>query len=117
MVLLHGDYGYHNVLQRGSGGYCLIDWELAGFGDPRLDVGNLLFWTHLHFLNIARACTRCFLEGYEAVRPLGNTPDTIHAAVICQIWRIIGLVRENFSEAVKTEWNRRLSWALNHTFI
>lgn len=31
--------------------------------------------------------------------------------------RIIGLVRENFSEAVKTEWNRRLSWALNHTFI
>lgn len=115
-VLLHGDYGYHNVLVRDNGTCCLVDWELAGVGHPGVDIGNVLFWTHLHFPEIAQSCTQQFLKGYGAEEK-GYSPDVLHAFVILQLWRIIGLVRHDFPETVKQEWSRRLAWALDHSFL
>jgi len=94
----------------------LIDWELAGMGDPRLDVANVLFWTHLHFPDMAKACTRAFLDAYSEERNAGFAPDELKAAVIVQVWRIIGLVDESFPEHVLKEWNRRLAWVLDRDF-
>ncbi len=115
-VLLHGDYGYHNLLIRDNGACCLLDWELAGFGHPGMDIGNVLFWTHLHFPEIAGSCIREFRKGYGAGE--GNdSADLLHAFVILQLWRMIALVRPDFKESVKKEWNRRLAWALDHSFL
>lgn len=115
-VLLHGDYGYHNVFKQESGSQRIIDWELAGYGDPRTDIGNVLFWTHLHFSDIAEVCVNHFIEAYLTINKLECSPEIMHSFVIIQIWRIIQLVNDDFPEHVKREWNRRLEWALNHKF-
>lgn len=116
-VLLHGDYGYHNVIMQESGTYRIIDWELAGYGDPRIDIGNVLFWTHLHFSEIAGVCVNNFIEAYLTINELECSPDIMHSFVIIQIWRILDLVNHDFPEHVKSEWSRRLEWALNYKFI
>ena len=95
-VLVHGDFGYHNVIFDLSGQSRVIDWEMAG-GDPRIDLANVLFWTQSHL--IGRSVIDC------------RSPDIIHSFVIFQFWRIIGLVKEDFPDHVKTEWNRCLAWA------
>lgn len=116
-LLLHGDFGYHNVIRDVKGNSKLIDWEFAGYGDPRVDVANVLFWTHLHFPNIAHVCVRAFINAYIERRKEDFTSDILHAHIILQIWRIIEIVKDDFPEPVKKEWNRRLDWALNHVFI
>lgn len=116
-VLLHGDYGYHNVIMQKSGTYRIIDWELAGYGDPRIDIGNVLFWTHLHFSEIAEVCVNNFIEAYLTTNELECSPDIMHSFVIIQIWRILELVNHDFPEHAKSEWSRRLEWALNYKFI
>lgn len=115
-VLLHGDFGYHNVIRDMSGKDWLIDWELAGLGDPRVDVANVLFWTHLHFPDMATDCGKAFMDAYKERRDEDFTPEIMHAFVVRQVWRIIGLVQDHFPEPVKREWNRRLIWALEHRF-
>ncbi|GIP31683.1 hypothetical protein J2TS4_08930 [Paenibacillus sp. J2TS4] len=116
-VLLHGDFGYHNVIRDSSGSNRLIDWELASIGDPRVDVANVLFWTHLHFPDIALDCGRVFVDGYKARRRAGCSLEELHTFVIYQIWRIIDMVKDEFPNQVKLEWNRRLLWAFDHVFI
>jgi len=116
-VLVHGDFGYHNVIRDLNGRDILIDWELAGTGDPRLDIGSLLFWTHLHFPNEAFDFCHAFMDGYQSIENLECTQEIIHPFVILQIWRIIDMVTEDFPDHVKKEWNRRLSWALDKVFI
>lgn len=116
-VLLHGDFGYHNIIAGAGGRLTLIDWELAGVGDPRLDIANVLFWTHLHFPDIARKCVHEFLDAYAGERKIDFSPMALHAFVIVQVWRIIELVNEHFPTHVIKEWNRRLSWALDHDFV
>jgi aminoglycoside phosphotransferase (APT) family kinase protein len=115
-VLLHGDYGYHNVLIRDNATCCLVGWELAAIGHPSIDIGNLLFWTHLHFPEIARGCVQHFLDGY-GIGENEYSPEAVRAFVILQVWRLLGLVRHDFPEAVKKEWNRRLAWTLEHSFL
>ena len=115
-VLLHGDFGYHNIIV-GPTGLTLIDWEVAGIGDPRIDISNVLFWTHLHFPDIAQKCVNEFLIAYAIERNMDFSPGVLKAFVIVQIWRIIELVNENFPTNVIKEWNRRLSWSLDHDFV
>jgi hypothetical protein len=48
-AVVHGDFHYGQLLL-GAAGATLIDWDEAGAGDPRLDVGNLL--AHLHLVEL-----------------------------------------------------------------
>jgi len=116
-VLLHGDFGYHNAIRNSSGADKIIDWELAGLGDPRIDIANVLFWMHLHFPDAAPACSKFFIDAYTDQRAIDCSPELMHGYVIFQVWRIIELVTDHFPENVKKEWNRRLSWALEHNFV
>lgn len=116
-VLLHGDFGYHNIIAAPTGRMTLIDWELAGIGDPRIDISNVLFWTHLHFPEVAQKCVDEFLITYDCERNMGFSPRELNAFVIIQVWRTIELINENFPENVIKEWNRRLSWLLDHDFV
>jgi len=116
-VLLHGDFGYHNIITGPTGRMTLIDWELAGIGDPRIDISNVLFWTHLHFPDIALRCVSEFLTAYASEKNIDLSSSELKAFIIIQIWRIIGLVNESFPNNVIKEWNRRLSWTLEHEFI
>jgi aminoglycoside phosphotransferase (APT) family kinase protein len=72
-ALVHGDFHYHQLLI-GPGGATLIDWDEAGAGDPRLDVGNFL--AHLHLAELdgrlaqapASGLRHAFLDAYVADR-------------------------------------------------
>lgn len=116
-VLLHGDFGYHNIVTGPTGRITLIDWELAGIGDPRIDISTVLFWTHWHFPEIAQKCVNEFLIAYSSERNIDFSLRVLKAFIIIQVWRIIELVNENFPTNVIKEWNRRLSWALDHDFV
>lgn len=43
-ALLHGDFGSANVLTDGRAVTGVLDWELAGYGDPLHDVAEILQW-------------------------------------------------------------------------
>jgi len=116
-VLIHGDFGYHNVIRDVNGRDVLIDWELASIGDPRVDIANLLFWTHLHFPEEANDYCGAFMDEYLRIKQCECTQEIMYSFVIFQVWRIIEMVTEEFPDQVKKEWNRRLSWALNKNFI
>ncbi len=44
--LLHGDYGFNNVLSDGSDITGVIDWEGSAYGDFLFDVAWLSFWSY-----------------------------------------------------------------------
>jgi len=70
LTMTHGDFHYHQVLVDGET-ISLVDFDEAGSGDPRVDVGN--FIAHLRLLGVrdpetAAAWTRveaAFVEGYR----------------------------------------------------
>lgn len=41
-VLVHGDFGAHNILWRQGGPAALIDWDHACVGDPAIDIAPLI---------------------------------------------------------------------------
>jgi len=41
-VLLHGDYGLHNILVENDRVSCILDWESSNIGDPAEDIAWLL---------------------------------------------------------------------------
>jgi aminoglycoside phosphotransferase (APT) family kinase protein len=41
-VIVHGDYGFHNLLVDSTRVTAVLDWELAAIGDPLADVANFL---------------------------------------------------------------------------
>ncbi|MFF3656075.1 phosphotransferase family protein [Streptomyces olivochromogenes] len=55
-VLIHGDFRLGNVLCRGERPCAVVDWEIWGLGDPRIDLGwFLLFADHRNFPRLGRA--------------------------------------------------------------
>jgi hygromycin-B 4-O-kinase len=42
--LIHGNYGFGNVLAADGQITAVLDWQEAGYGDPLLDVAQLDFW-------------------------------------------------------------------------
>ena len=72
-ALCHGDYTPKNILVHAGGGFTLVDYETAHFGEPAMDLG--LFYAHLtlkmiqnpkriaDFLKLLRA----FWQGYAQV--------------------------------------------------
>ena len=55
-TLIHGDFRLGNVLCQGDRPAAVVDWEIWGHGDPRIDLGwFLLFADHRNFPQLGRA--------------------------------------------------------------
>ncbi|WP_460062262.1 phosphotransferase family protein [Streptomyces sp. YKOK-I1] len=55
-TLTHGDFRLGNVLCRGERPTAVVDWEIWGYGDPRIDLAwFLLFADHRNFPRLGRA--------------------------------------------------------------
>lgn len=98
-AMCHGDYTPKNLLAH-EGGFTLVDYETAHFGDPAMDLG--LFLAHLLLKAVRRPeqqkqffeLTRAFWRGYEAaVRfqplPVLQARGIEHLAV-CLLARVDG---------------------------
>ncbi|WP_406431318.1 phosphotransferase family protein [Streptomyces sp. NBC_00631] len=56
LTLTHGDFRLGNVLCRGERPAAVVDWEIWGYGDPRIDLAwFLLFTDHRNFPRLGRA--------------------------------------------------------------
>lgn len=60
-ALIHGDYWPGNTLWRGDRLIGVVDWEVAGVGDPLADLAYT--WVELHYMNMPDAA-RTFLAAY-----------------------------------------------------
>lgn len=107
--LIHGDAGLHNVLWS-AGGLVLLDWELAGWGDPRLDLA-WAGWT-LRFRGVSPAGWEALLAGYgpEHATALGLDRETLQALALGQA---AGLLARAAGQPAWDEWLRRLRWTLD----
>jgi aminoglycoside phosphotransferase (APT) family kinase protein len=68
-ALIHGDYGFHNVLYASDGPprlVAVLDWETATVGDPLIDLGYLLsLWLEGHEPDRWFACALPYdISGY-----------------------------------------------------
>ncbi len=102
--LVHGDAGLHNVLW-GARGLTLLDWELAGLGDPRLDLAWVA-WT-MRFRGLPPALWEALLAGYGPARAaeLGLADEVFRALALGQIALL--LARAAGQPAAWEEWLRR----------
>ncbi|PDV96627.1 phosphotransferase family protein [Candidatus Chloroploca asiatica] len=107
--LIHGDAGLHNLLW-GARGLSLLDWEWAGWGDPRLDLA-WVDWT-IRFRQLPPVLWAIFLEQYIMTRREAPDlePGTHHALMMGQIAAL--LVRAAGQAAAWEEWVRRAAWTL-----
>jgi aminoglycoside phosphotransferase (APT) family kinase protein len=106
--LVHGDAGLHNVLW-GHGRLSLLDWELAGWGDPRLDLAWAA-WT-LSFRGMPAACLGALLDGYGRGRAaaLSLDPQALFALALGQI---AALSARAAGGPAWEEWLRRARWTI-----
>jgi aminoglycoside phosphotransferase (APT) family kinase protein len=106
--LLHGDAGLHNLLW-GATGLTLLDWELAGWGDPRLDLAWAA-WT-LRFRAAPAGALEALLDGYgrERAAALGPEPHILHTLALGQI---AGLTARAAGGPGWDEWLRRARWTI-----
>lgn len=102
--LVHGDAGLHNVLW-GARGLTLLDWELAGWGDPRLDLAWAA-WT-MRFRGLPRAIWEALLDGYgrERAGALGLDDEALRALALGQVAGL--LARAAGRPGAWEEWLRR----------
>lgn len=106
--LVHGDAGLHNVLW-GRRGLTLLDWELAGLGDPRLDLAWVA-WT-MRFRGLPPALWDDLLAGYgrERALALGLEDEALRALTLGQI---AVLLARAASSPAWAEWLRRARAAM-----
>lgn len=104
--LVHGDAGLHNVLW-GREGLALLDWELAGWGDPRLDLAWAA-WT-LRFRGLPPACWDALLTGYGAERPAARGLDPASARALA-LGQVAALLARSAGRPAWDEWLRRAGW-------
>jgi Ser/Thr protein kinase RdoA (MazF antagonist) len=88
-TMIHGDWKLDNCLVSGhSDRIHVVDWELAGWGDPMWDVATLLqsYWnlwlddSEEHPIATIRPVLRAFLEGYGAA--MGRVTPELRARAI-----------------------------------
>lgn len=106
--LAHGDAGLHNILWA-EHRFTLLDWELAGWGDPRLDLA-WAGWT-LRFRGLPPSCWEALLAGYgrERVAALDLDGDTLAALALGQL---VALLARAHGRPAWDEWLRRARWTL-----
>ena len=103
--LVHGEYGYNNVLALDGRVTAVLDWIDAMYGDPLYDVAVLSFWPRhdIDFPEILRqhysnhgmvfphyweriVCYQCYM-GLDALRFFAKTNDRKAYESTCQILR------------------------------
>jgi aminoglycoside phosphotransferase (APT) family kinase protein len=96
-VLLHRDYRTGNYLVHAGRLAAVLDWEFAGWGDPREDIGWLFArcWRFGRADRVAGGIgpADAFLEAYRAAsgRELGEA-DTVYWQVLAHVrWAVIAL--------------------------
>ena len=74
-VLVHGDYGLHNVMVGTDGGVrAVLDWELCSVGDPLADVSQMIvYWNE--FGPPARESNSVFTEPVTELEGFVTTDD------------------------------------------
>ncbi len=121
-ALCHGDYSPKNMLTH-AGGFTLVDYETAHFGDPTMDLG--FFLSHLLLKACRRsgereryfALTRCFWKGYSVQVTFREVAELQRRGIAhlgaCLLARIDGTSPVDYlPEAPKREAVRRLGRAL-----
>lgn len=108
--LTHGDAGLHNILW-GARGLTLLDWELAGWGDPRADLA-WVGWT-LRLRGLPPEAWPALLDGYgrERAAALDLDAEALDALALGQVAAL--LVRAA-AGPTWDEWLRRARWTLEH---
>jgi aminoglycoside phosphotransferase (APT) family kinase protein len=129
-VLLHGDYGLHNVLIENEQVTAILDWEVSHIGDPAEELSWLLSCTEnaidpdlllkhyraaggkdfsefrLRYFDVLN-CLKLPLAGLASIAALNRQPDNIQYAVFALRFihhgacRIVDAI--NKAEAVKTQ--------------
>ncbi|MGW3284778.1 phosphotransferase family protein [Streptomyces sp. NPDC001002] len=95
-TLTHGDFRLGNVLCEGARPAAVVDWEIWGYGDPRIDLGwFLLFADHHNFPRLGRAVPglpteRELLTAYLAGRPEPPDLDWFRALARTKMAAIMG---------------------------
>ncbi|MEU1274774.1 phosphotransferase family protein [Streptomyces sp. NPDC005799] len=95
-VLTHGDFRLGNVLCRGERPAAVVDWEIWGLGDPRIDLAwFLLFADHRNFPRLGRAVPglpteRELLDAYLDGRPAPPAFDWFRALARTKMAAIMG---------------------------
>jgi aminoglycoside phosphotransferase (APT) family kinase protein len=105
--LVHGDAGLHNLLWAAPR-LTLLDWELAGWGDPRVDLAWLA-WT-LRFRGLPPRCWQAVLAGYgPRAATLVADEATLRALALGQV---SGLLARAAGRPHWDEWLRRARWSV-----
>jgi aminoglycoside phosphotransferase (APT) family kinase protein len=117
-ALCHGDFSPKNLLAH-AGGFMLVDYETAHFGDPAMDLG--FFLTHLLLKAAKRsderqryfALTEAFWRGYGSVLRYTDTAAIMRRGVphlgACLLVRIDGTSPVDYlTEEPKSDAMRRL---------
>ncbi len=115
VAFVHGDPGVHNFLWSPDVGAlgvgalgvaAVVDWEMAGWGNPLSDVA-WVWWT-FWFRGLPPATANAFAREYGlwAFGAMGWSPDSVDAAVRAQMAAL--LVRTEPGSAVRTVWIERV---------
>lgn len=107
--LVHGDAGLHNLLWHAAAP-ALLDWEMAAWGTPLLDLA-WVWWT-MRWRDMPVARWDGFLEAYRATggMRLAAGREEVRALTLGQIAGL--LVRSHGQPAASAEWQRRAVWSL-----
>lgn len=94
-ALVHGDLKQEHCLvvrRDGNADICLLDWELAGYGDSAWDIGSMLsdtlfvrgYESGLHGISVAAMIEQGILDEtlHRYRRYLSPAPDTLYRAVL-----------------------------------
>jgi aminoglycoside phosphotransferase len=114
-VLTHGDYGSHNILFEEENNLNVLDWEWAEWGNPLNDVAWVIWFTKLHYSELAHILNRAFINEYISYNPITISPQQLKICCVYKVWNIIYRVRYSPTD-VQAEWIRRLDWTLNIDF-
>ena len=110
VAFVHGDPGLHNLLWGTESDVltvrCLMDWEMAGWGNPLSDVA-WVWWTFA-LRDLPRAAFDAFAGEYGVgpIRALGWADDTVDAVVRAQMGSL--LVRTEPGTALRDIWIDRI---------
>jgi aminoglycoside phosphotransferase (APT) family kinase protein len=109
--LVHGDAGLHNIVWA-TPRLSLLDWELAGWADPRLDLAWVA-WT-IRFRSLSNELWSALLTGYGPQRaPVCSLdPATNAALALGQVATL--LARAHGRPDAWAEWQRRAQWTITH---